>query len=208
MTSCEILPRRISDLLPALRGLIAGLTVRDRVPQIELAVGDGADNAYVLVLRFSTRSRAPTSRARDFADRHGVQFFLQPGGPATAVPLRAGGPPLAYTLPEFDLAFPFSPTEFTQVNPRSTDTRPARDRDARSAARRSDRRLLLRDRQLHAADRAARRDRRRRRRQRGARAQGRGDRGVECPERLARFRSMNLFEATPEAIEALGRSTR
>jgi 23S rRNA (uracil1939-C5)-methyltransferase len=26
-------------------------------------------------------------------------------------------PPLAYVLPEFDLRFPYSPTEFTQVNP-------------------------------------------------------------------------------------------
>jgi 23S rRNA (uracil1939-C5)-methyltransferase len=41
MTSCSVLPRRISDLLPKLRALIGGLTVRDRLPQIELAVGDG-----------------------------------------------------------------------------------------------------------------------------------------------------------------------
>src|SRR6185369_17510479 len=41
MTSCAVLPRKISDLLPALRLLIGGLSVRDRLPQIELAVGDG-----------------------------------------------------------------------------------------------------------------------------------------------------------------------
>jgi len=52
-----------------------------------------------------------------FADAHGVQFFLQPGGPGTAAPLRPNEPALAYALPEFDLEFPFSPTEFTQVNP-------------------------------------------------------------------------------------------
>ena len=51
MTSCAVLPRRISDLLPKLRALIGGLSVRDRLPQIELAVGDGADAAHVLVLR-------------------------------------------------------------------------------------------------------------------------------------------------------------
>jgi len=118
MTSCAILPRRISDLLPALRGLIAGLTIRDRVPQIELAVGDGAGDAHVLVLRIlEPLASSDEAALAAFADRHGVQFFLQPGGPATAAPLRAGGPQLAYTLPEFDLTFPFSPTEFTQVNP-------------------------------------------------------------------------------------------
>ena len=51
MTSCAVLPRKISDLLPKLRALIGGLTVRDRLPQIELAVGDGENAAHVLVLR-------------------------------------------------------------------------------------------------------------------------------------------------------------
>ena len=118
MRSCEVLPRRISDLLPKLRELIGGLTVRDRVPQIELAVGDGSDPAHVLVLRI-LEPLAPedASALREFGKTHRVRLFLQPGGPATAAPLDPDGPPLAYTLPEFDLTFPYSPTEFTQVNP-------------------------------------------------------------------------------------------
>ena len=54
---------------------------------------------------------------RQFADRHRVQFFVQPRGPDTAMPFY---PPhdgvLYYRLPEFDLELGFSPTEFTQVN--------------------------------------------------------------------------------------------
>jgi 23S rRNA (uracil1939-C5)-methyltransferase len=46
-----------------------------------------------------------------------VQFYLQPGGPGTAAPLHPPQPALAYVLPEFNLRFPYSPTEFTQVNP-------------------------------------------------------------------------------------------
>ncbi len=67
---------------------------------------------------YSSRSR-PTTKRRcvAFADAHGVQFYLQPGGPGTAAPLHPGQPRLAYALPEFDLVFPYSPTEFTQVNP-------------------------------------------------------------------------------------------
>jgi len=118
MNSCSVLPRRISDLLPKLRALIGGLTVRDRLPQIELAVGDGENAAHVLVLRIlEAITPEDESALLAFAEAHGVQFFLQPGGPATAAPLRPGGPALAYALPEFDLEFPFSPTEFTQVNP-------------------------------------------------------------------------------------------
>jgi 23S rRNA (uracil1939-C5)-methyltransferase len=118
MTSCAVLPRRISDLLPKLRVLIGGLTVRDRLPQIELAVGDGADAAHVLVLRI-LEPLAPTDEAalKAFADAQGVQFYLQSGGPDTATPLHPPQPALAYVLPEFDLRFPYSPTEFTQVNP-------------------------------------------------------------------------------------------
>jgi 23S rRNA (uracil1939-C5)-methyltransferase len=118
MTSCAVLPRRISDLLPKLRALVGGLTVRDRLPQIELAVGDGADAAHVLVLRILEPLAAADEAALGaFADAHGVQFYLQPGGPGTVAPLRPSPPTLAYVLPEFDLRFPYSPTEFTQVNP-------------------------------------------------------------------------------------------
>jgi 23S rRNA (uracil1939-C5)-methyltransferase len=118
MRSCEVLPRKISDLLPGLRELIGGLTVRDRVPQIELAVGDGENPVHVLVLRvLESLGPGDESALRTFGAQHGVRFFLQPGGPATAAPLDPDGPALAYTLPEFDLTFPYSPTEFTQVNP-------------------------------------------------------------------------------------------
>ena len=118
MRSCEVLPRKISDLLPRMRELIGGLTIRDRVPQIELAVGDGESPAHVLVLRI-LEALAPEDEGalRAFGAEHGVRFFLQPGGPGTAAPLDPDGPALAYTLPEFDLTFPYSPTEFTQVNP-------------------------------------------------------------------------------------------
>jgi 23S rRNA (uracil1939-C5)-methyltransferase len=118
MTSCAVLPRRISELLPKLRTLVGTLTVRDRLPQIELAVGDGAAAAHVLVLRILEPLAASDESALSaFATAHGVQFYLQPDGPATAAPLDPSGPELAYTLPEFDLVFPYSPTEFTQVNP-------------------------------------------------------------------------------------------
>ncbi|TXI20262.1 MAG: hypothetical protein E6Q62_01795 [Nitrosomonas sp.] len=39
LQSSAILPGRISNLLMPLRKLIAGLSIRDRVPQIEVAMG-------------------------------------------------------------------------------------------------------------------------------------------------------------------------
>ena len=115
MSGCEVLPRRISALLPHLRTLVEGLSIRERLPQIELAAGDTVD---VLVLRvMDPPSAADEVRLRAFADAHGVQFWLQSKGPDTAVPFHPlDAPALDYRLAEFDLVMPFKPTEFTQVN--------------------------------------------------------------------------------------------
>jgi 23S rRNA (uracil1939-C5)-methyltransferase len=115
MTSCEILPRHISALLVPLRRLIESLSAPDRIPQIELAVGD---DRTVLVLRnlqpFTPRDKAMLLA---FADKHAVCMWQQPGSIDTAWPLRADEPEfLHYTLPEFDLSLKFRPTDFTQVN--------------------------------------------------------------------------------------------
>lgn len=40
MLSCEVIPKRISDLLVPMRELVGSLSIRDRVPQIEFAVGE------------------------------------------------------------------------------------------------------------------------------------------------------------------------
>jgi len=115
MRSCEILPRRISDLLLPLRGLIAGLSNPARLPQIELAVGEAVT---VLVLRIlDPLSAADADALRSFAARHAIQFWLQPAGPDSAQPLDpADASPLYYALPEFGVQIRFRPTDFTQVN--------------------------------------------------------------------------------------------
>src|SRR5215472_15067263 len=54
MKSCLVVPPRISALIPELRRLIERLSIRDRVPQIELAIGGGASESGpvdALVLR-------------------------------------------------------------------------------------------------------------------------------------------------------------
>jgi len=114
MTECHVVPRQVSDLLVPLRGLIGSMDGRDRLPQIELAMGDGV---MALVLRhLEPLSSADVQRLRDFAAEHGVQWWLQPKGPDSVQLLDADGPELAYTLPEFGLTMPFKPTDFTQVN--------------------------------------------------------------------------------------------
>lgn len=111
---CHVVPCAVSDLLLPLRELIGGMEARDRLPQIELAVGEGVT---ALVLRhLEPLSAGDAQRLRDFAAQHGVQWWLQPKGPDTVHLLDDGGPELAYRLPEFGLVMPFKPTDFTQVN--------------------------------------------------------------------------------------------
>ena len=129
MRECHVLPPKISRLLPPLRALVESLSIRTRLPQIELAVGERLTPAavanmqeaerlvYALVLRIlEPLSVSDEAKLVAFADAHGVEFWLQPAGPDTVTPFYPARATLAYTLPEFDVAVPFAPTDFTQVN--------------------------------------------------------------------------------------------
>ena len=115
MRECHVLPPHVSALLLPLRALIGGMTLRDCLPQIEYAEGDGVP---MLVLRhMEPMPDADIEALRAFAAKHRVQWYLQPKGPETAHPLPSEAHTLGYTLTEFGLRYRFQPTEFTQVNP-------------------------------------------------------------------------------------------
>ena len=118
MQVCPVLPAVVSAMLMPLRSLIAGMDQRDRLPQIELAIGERSDGSVIaLVLRhLEPVSPSDAQRLRQFGAEQGVQWWLQPKGPDTVHRLDEGGPELAYSLPEFGITMPFKPTDFTQVN--------------------------------------------------------------------------------------------
>ncbi len=115
MQNCEILVPKIARLLPLLADLVSGLSIRDRLPQIEVAVGERVD---ALVLRvMDPPSSEDEAALRAFADQHQIQFWLQSKGYDTIVPFHPlDAPALSYSLPEFGITMPFAPSEFTQVN--------------------------------------------------------------------------------------------
>ena len=116
MHTCEVLPPHVATLFMPMRELIPQLSNSDRIPQIELAIGE---TSTVLVFRLlNPWNEQDKEIVRAFADEHGVEIWVQPKGPDTAVPFYpANGGLLQYSLPEFDVVHPFRPTEFTQVNP-------------------------------------------------------------------------------------------
>ncbi len=127
MLACEILPKQVSDLLPELRILVMGLSIVDRMPQIELAVGEAEDPysedlkkskpVTALVFRnLQTLTAEDEHLLRDFADLHQVWIWLQPKGIETVAPFYPATGKLCYRLPEFEIEMPFKPADFTQVN--------------------------------------------------------------------------------------------
>jgi 23S rRNA (uracil1939-C5)-methyltransferase len=110
-----VLPPGVSALIPPLRELISGLTLGNRIPQIEVAVGEESEALTLRVL--DAVSDPDAARMRVFSARYGVDFYIQPGGPDSIYALEPTAVrPLHYRLPEFDLSLRFEPSDFTQVN--------------------------------------------------------------------------------------------
>ena len=116
ISSCEVLPRRLSDILPSLQDLITKLSIKDKIPQIEFAADQ---NHLVLVLRILEKLDInDESLLNTFSSQYPVQFWTQSKGPETVKPLsKKDDVKLSYTLKEFGLQFSFMPYDFTQINP-------------------------------------------------------------------------------------------
>ena len=198
MRECDVLPRRISDLIPPLRALVEALSIRARLPQIEVAVGDDDD---VLVLRHLdplTAADEGALRAVRRAARHRALAAARRAGQRASVPsgaeralLRAARVRRAPLLP----ADRFHPGE-PRREPRAGVARGA---PARPAAGRARRGPLLRPRQLLAAARRARRAGDRHRRQRRAR-RARARRTPRATASRRSSRSMDLFKPDLSAV--------
>ncbi|CAM3998131.1 23S rRNA (uracil(1939)-C(5))-methyltransferase RlmD [Bordetella muralis] len=115
MRECHVLPKHVSDMLMPLRAMIASMSQPTRMPQIEVALGEGVT---ALVLRhLEPLTDGDIAILRAFAAKHDVQWWLQPKGPDTVHTLeREHADALAYTMPQFGLRMPYRPTDFTQVN--------------------------------------------------------------------------------------------
>ncbi len=112
--SCEVLHSRVGQLLMPLSDLIGGLSIRDRVPQIEVSMGD---ELCVLVFRvLEPPSAEDITALEQFGAEHGMHIYLQEAGPDSVRPLVGEAVELSYALPDFGMDMRFLPNDFTQVN--------------------------------------------------------------------------------------------
>ncbi len=114
--SCPVLHPSVGEKLELFSELIGTLSVRSKLPQIEVAVGEGR---VILVLRI-LEDATPDDliKLAKFGEREGFEICLQRGGPNTVVTIDGGPiPELSYSLPNESVSFSFLATDFTQVNP-------------------------------------------------------------------------------------------
>lgn len=113
--TCKVMHPVVGENLPLLAEMIKGLSIRDKIPQIEVAIGD---EVCILAFRvLEPPSSDDKQRMREFAHQQRISICLQPKGPESIVPLD-GEPEVipSYALPEQGLKFNFRPAMFTQVN--------------------------------------------------------------------------------------------
>ncbi|NNJ90624.1 MAG: 23S rRNA (uracil(1939)-C(5))-methyltransferase RlmD, partial [Gammaproteobacteria bacterium] len=101
-------------LITPLSELVFGLSIREKVPQIEVAIDD---SQCILIFRIlESLSSEDQARLLDFGKQHDVIIYTQSGGPETVAPLAGEAVTLSYALPDYDISNRFLPTDFTQVN--------------------------------------------------------------------------------------------
>ncbi len=117
--ACLVLHPKVGERIKELATLIDSLSIRERVPQIEVAVGD---NRSALVFRILEPAQASDlAKLKEFGQRFEFDLYLQPQGLDSLFPLLPENPSLLYyRLPE-EVTLWFGPLEFTQINAEMND---------------------------------------------------------------------------------------
>ncbi|MGP5525347.1 23S rRNA (uracil(1939)-C(5))-methyltransferase RlmD [Psychrobacter celer] len=131
LNECHILDPRIGFEIENLKALISTLESRDKIAQLELAMGeqidglpDGNQPVALIVRNLAPLSEADVEKLKAFFAARSWQLYLQPKGADSIQRIALSADDdmsqqfgrLYYQLPEFDLTYEFIPTDFTQVN--------------------------------------------------------------------------------------------
>jgi 23S rRNA (uracil1939-C5)-methyltransferase len=111
---CEILVEPLGWLPQDLAALVETLAIREKIPQVEVAAGDGAAALVFRVLE--PPGAQDLEKILSFGNQRGLQIFLQTGGLDTVRPLRADYAPLDYAVDGGEIVIEFGPVDFLQIN--------------------------------------------------------------------------------------------
>ncbi|MBF0657170.1 23S rRNA (uracil(1939)-C(5))-methyltransferase RlmD [Psychrobacter sp. NG25] len=131
LNECHILDPRIGFEIENLKALISTLESRNKIAQLELAMGeqipelpDGNQPVALIVRNLEPLSDDDVEKLKAFFAARNWQLYLQSKGADSiqrialtdADDMSQQFGRLYYQLPEYDLTFEFIPTDFTQVN--------------------------------------------------------------------------------------------
>jgi 23S rRNA (uracil1939-C5)-methyltransferase len=119
LKTCEVLHPAVGHRLEALAEVINSLSIRDQIPQVEVAIGD--DHMALVFRHLADLTEADAYALSAYGQSQDFIIFLQPGGPKTIHRLwpQQAEPEevkLSYRLPKYEVELSFEPTDFTQVN--------------------------------------------------------------------------------------------
>ncbi|MEC9359357.1 MAG: 23S rRNA (uracil(1939)-C(5))-methyltransferase RlmD [Pseudomonadota bacterium] len=109
---CEVLDARVGNLIRPLSQLVSQLSLRDRIPQIEVAATDRVALVFRVLDPLGGEDRL---KLEAFGRRHAIDIYLQPGGLDSLRPLGRVDP-LSYTPDGSEARLRIEPTDFIQVN--------------------------------------------------------------------------------------------
>lgn len=119
ITRCEVLHPAIGGRIGLLEELVMSLSIREAVPQIEVAAG--ADKQALVFRILRPLSAEDGARLAAFGREHKLAVYIQPQGPDSIYPLydATEDEGLYYYLPAAGgkLQIKFQPQDFTQVHP-------------------------------------------------------------------------------------------
>ncbi len=110
---CHILHPKVGNLLPELSKLIESLSIKDKIPQIEVIMDDSS-----CILNFRILEKLNTVDEKlliEFGKKYKVIPYIQTGGPNSIQALNKKID-LYYELPGQTLKLNFLPGDFTQIN--------------------------------------------------------------------------------------------
>ena len=113
MSRCEVLHPSLGDNLEILSECIEVLSIKEHVPQIEVAI---AEKDTILILRHLQPLNENDEKVLiDYAKKLSITWYLQSGGLDTIKPLK-NPVQLTYSIPKHNIEMSFLPNDFTQVN--------------------------------------------------------------------------------------------
>lgn len=112
LDGCEVVDPRLGKKLRLLGALFGSLSIAGQIPQIEVSA---AEHVAVTIRVLEMPSDEDRAKLLAFAAEHDYDFYLQPGGPDSLLPLSAVRP-LAYSPDGSALSLAFQPADFIQIN--------------------------------------------------------------------------------------------